>query len=74
VQTVIVSYYGMMFDQQSEPKSSALWGLAGAIIFGGAWWWALITSLGVYRELHAAQRAKFEARTNEPPELKSPQP
>lgn len=54
VKTVIVSYYGLMYEQEGEPPSYAGWGVAGATVFAASWFWALITSLSLYREAKAA--------------------
>jgi hypothetical protein len=72
VKTVIVSYYGLMFDQQSEPPSYARWGWAGVTVFAASWFWALISSLSIYRQAKAGQRAEFSAKLGGPPVLRSP--
>lgn len=69
VQTVLVAYYGLMSDQRGEPKSYTPWGLAGAVIFIGSWFWALASSIGLYRQARAAQRSEYANPPAAPPTL-----
>jgi hypothetical protein len=68
----LTAYYGLIFDQQGEPPSYARWGLAGVTVFAVSWFWALVSSIGIYRQTRTAPPVAFETKPNEPPELKSP--
>lgn len=67
----VIAYYGLIFDQQSEPPSFSRWGLAGVAVFAVSWFWALFSSVGIYRQAKAAQRTEFSAKLSEPPGLRS---
>jgi hypothetical protein len=68
----VTAYYGLIFDQQAEPPSYARWGWAGVTVFAGSWFWALVSSIGIYRQTRAAPPVAFETKPIEPPELRSP--
>jgi hypothetical protein len=68
-QTVIIQYYGLMFNQQSEGKSYAVWGEIGGTVMFVSWLWSLVTSISLYRQARAAQRFEFD---NAPPPLREP--
>jgi hypothetical protein len=42
--------YNFDINGTGTPRSYAIFGIAGLIIFGAGWIWALVTSLGLMRE------------------------
>ena len=54
---VMSGYYGMITDQQSEPQSHGVWGLAGAAVFAAAWCWSLVTSIRLLREAGRGEKS-----------------
>jgi hypothetical protein len=67
---VLVQFYGQI-NGDVEPKSSAWLAEAGAVTFGVAWLWSLVTSLSLVRQ------AKREAQISEgnlPPVITQPPP
>jgi protein-S-isoprenylcysteine O-methyltransferase Ste14 len=47
---VMVQYYALINGPEAEFKPRSWLGIAGVIVFGVAWLWALSTSISVMRE------------------------
>ena len=63
--TTLIALYSL-WSTDVEPQSSAWLGKWGALLFGAAWLWSLITSLSLLWEAKTADRA---AQKNPPPHL-----
>lgn len=56
--------YAFDINGTAEPKSYGVYGIAGLLIFGAGWIWALVTSLSLMRKARQQR-----ATTKQPPPL-----
>lgn len=58
--TVIIQFYGLIGGGDANPRSVSWLGLAGFGVFGLAWLWALVTTVGILREGRRNEVAEFD--------------
>ena len=66
----LVQYYNQI-NSDAPVKSYARFGEAGALVFAGAWVWALFTSFSLLRVAKAEETAR---RSSIPPRIPAPPP
>ena len=69
---ILMIYYSQWGNQPLPPDSHAAMAWTGLGLFLSGWFWALVSSIGFYREAAAARRAEMEQRAaalREPPPL-----
>ena len=64
----IIQFYGLI-NGNSEPKSYGWLGAAGAVTFGVAWLWSLVTSISLLRQ---AKKESPAGPARVPPKIAGP--